>query len=336
VKGWQLLADYDDSTNQVMVSPSWYVNAGQSDDWLITPQISLGNNSCLSWTARSQDPFFNEAYEVRISVTNNDTTAFLADSALVIVNSESGDNNIRTVNLSGYAGQDVYIAFRQTSDDKFVLVLDDVKVSNVNNLDIGVVDIAYGNPQPGDTVRFDLEVANYGSDTITSFNVIYSVDGATPQSMSVDSVVLPPNLTLSTEHIVVFLSDSVDKFYDVCAWTSLPNLVTDEDLSNDTTCISMPVGSPVGRPEPAAEIADLIVFPNPFSRELRVVVGEVEGVIAAEVRIVDLMGREMLRSPEKLYSNAEFSLDGSEWAAGIYFLKITSGDRFARGGAGGA
>ncbi|MEM0995899.1 MAG: choice-of-anchor J domain-containing protein [Bacteroidota bacterium] len=326
-KGWQLRADYDDTTNTVMVSPSWYQTTGVSDDWLITPQIALGSNSCFSWTARSQDPFFEEAYEIRISTTNPDTASLQVDSALVIVTQEDGNNTIRSVNLSAYAGQNVYLAFHHTSDDKFVLVLDDVKVSNVNNFDVGVVDIDYGSPQPGDTVRFTMEVANFGSDTVTGFEIVFSVDGSAAQITVIDSVVLVPNATITAAHEVFFISDSTDAFYNLCGWTRQPNSVTDEDVSNDTTCLSMVVGSPVGRPEPEELIGALEIFPNPFADRVQLRLGEVKGYLAADIRLLDPVGRIVYSQAQILRSNQQFSLDPGHLAAGLYILQIQHGDQ---------
>jgi hypothetical protein len=327
VKGWQILADYIDSTDQVMVTPSWYDPVGQSDDWLITPPITLGGNSCLSWEARSQDQFFKDAYEVRISTTTADTNAFLSNAPLVEVAGELGSNNTRTVNLSAYANQTVYLAFRQVSDDKFVLVLDDIKVSNVNDIDIGVVGFEYGAPQPGDTVYFEAEIGNFGSDTITSFNLIYSVAGNSPRSHTVSSVILAPNATIFVDHEDYFIADSSDSFYFTCFWTSLPNATTDEDFSNDSLCINMPVGSPVGRPEPQLEEGRIVVYPNPFGNQLQLKVEDLPGKMDAEIRLFDLLGREQLFLQRSLRNNMELNLETASLPSGMYLLQITSGDR---------
>ncbi|HEX2899634.1 MAG TPA: choice-of-anchor J domain-containing protein, partial [Bacteroidia bacterium] len=150
-KGWQSRTDYRDSSNKVVVSPSWYENPGKSDDWLITPPITLGSNPCLSWKAYSQDIYYKEAYEVRVALTP-DTAAFLANAVIDEDDATSGTPHQLAATLGAWAGQTVYIAFRQVSDDKFVLALDDVKVTNVNVNDIGVYAVTYGSPDPGDTV----------------------------------------------------------------------------------------------------------------------------------------------------------------------------------------
>jgi hypothetical protein len=242
VKGWQSRADYRDSlNNKVVCSPSWYLNPGQSNDWLISPAIVVGNNSCLSWKAYSQDIFFKENYEVRIA-NQADTTSFLANAPLMSITAELGNPHYASASLAAYAGQTVYIAFRQTSLDKFVLCLDDVRVSNVNTIDIGVLGVTYPVSDPGDSVKFRFQVANYGSDTITSFQALYRVDGGPAKVMTISAVSLPPNSTVFFNHDSLYVSDTLDGFHALCAWTNLPNAVIDQDVTNDTSCITVTIG----------------------------------------------------------------------------------------------
>lgn len=323
-KGWQTIVDYADTTNTLMATPSWYVNAGQSDDWLISPQISLGTNSCLSWSARSLDAAFPESYEVRISTTNNDTAAFLQDTALVTVAGEIGTAEVRAVNLAAYANQDVYFAFRQTSEDKFVLLLDDVKVSNVNNNDIGVRAVSYGSPAPGDTVTFAVTVANYGSDTVRAFNILWEVDGGGTQNMSIDSIALAPNATLSFNHDARYISDSLDRFYDLCLWTRLPNNVSDEDISNDSLCTKLPIGTPVGIKGPQVATAEMQIFPNPFRETFEVAISGLENRIDATVRLTDLLGKVLWETQQRMQGSVRLTIAPGNLPAGMYMLQLSS------------
>ncbi|MEM7036321.1 MAG: choice-of-anchor J domain-containing protein [Bacteroidota bacterium] len=322
-QGWQTRVDYRDATDTAAVSPSWYNPVGQSDDWLITPLISVGSNSCLSWSAYSQDQFFPEAYEVRIATTN-DTSAFLADTAYVTIDAENGDPTTRSATLAPWAGQDVYIAFRQTSDDKFVLVLDDVRVANINENDIGVLAVTHGTHDPGDTLPFTLEVANYGSNSVTEFEVFWSVDGGTPQRMAIDSIEIGLNETISFTHDSLFASDTVDLFYDVCAWTEMPNGTTDEDINNDTSCVKMPVGTPVFAAPLAEFDADLSVFPNPFDGTFNLIVDGLRSSESAEIRLYDMQGRLMYSVTRRLYNQLPVQVAPDALPAGNYLLRIVT------------
>lgn len=109
-------------------STSFYDPIGTSNDKLITPQISIGNFSRLIWTARSVDPSHPDGYQVLLSTTNNIDTSF--KDTLFTIGAEMATSTTRsiTLDLAGFNNQDIYIAFRNTTTDGFILLLDDVKV----------------------------------------------------------------------------------------------------------------------------------------------------------------------------------------------------------------
>jgi hypothetical protein len=321
-KGWQGHQDYRDTSNLLAVSPSWYVQTGKSDDWLITPAVTLGSNPCLSWWVYSQDIYFKEAYEVLVSTTL-DTAAFHASPAVETVAEESGVPHTATASLATWAGQTVYIAFHQTSDDKFVLALDDVKVTNVNAVDIGVYAFTYGSPEPGDSVVLRFQVANYGSDTVTSFQALYSVEGGPAEFMTVGAVSIPPNGVLFFNHDSTFVSDSLDAIYDFCAWTTLPNTILDQELQNDTLCSSFSVGSPVGSLDPSVATTQLALYPNPCQDQLTVLLKGTRGSSQVVTRIMDLRGAVLWTREETLAAGAAVQIPTADLLPGMYFVSIT-------------
>lgn len=323
--GWQLRSDYKDSSNTVMVSPSWYVGGGTSNDWLISPAISLGSNPCFSWKTYSQDAFFPEAYEVRISTAGQDTADFLANALVDTVLSEAGGRTIHAIDLQDFAGQTVFLAFRQTSQDQFVLALDDVRISQIEPLDIGVSAIADVVASPGDTLEFDLSVANYGSETVNSFTVCWSIDGGSSNCIVVDSVSIPPNQAITFTHDSLYFSDTTNSFYDLCAWTSAPNGAGDNDINNDTTCSQIEVGTPVGIQPEVQELASLTVYPNPGSGVVTVSVPNLKGSHNLQLSIVDVQGR-LLRSSHWSRVSGSFStqLNLDSLPSGLYLLELHS------------
>ena len=49
-------ADEGKNGNMVAASTSWYKNAGQSDDWMITPPVNVKEaKAVLSWRAKASD-----------------------------------------------------------------------------------------------------------------------------------------------------------------------------------------------------------------------------------------------------------------------------------------
>ena len=100
-----------------------------NDDWAITPQISLGANSQLSFWAQSLTDNYNggERFNVLVSTTNTATTSFTKISANPYTVPPLAWTEY-TFDLSAYDNQNIYIAIQCVSSDEFVFMLDDVEV----------------------------------------------------------------------------------------------------------------------------------------------------------------------------------------------------------------
>ena len=112
------------------ISTSWYDPAGTSDDWMITPAITLSANNTLYWDAIAFAAGFQDGYEVYISTTTPTTAGCLANAALFTISAEDTVWTPRNVDLAalGYANQTVYIGFRNNSTGMFVLGIDNIMV----------------------------------------------------------------------------------------------------------------------------------------------------------------------------------------------------------------
>ena len=105
------------------------------DNWLVSPpiQLSSGHGYTLTWYDGAVDSsYYDEHYSVYVSTTGNNVTNFtgtpLFQTTLTTVNYTQ-----RSVNLSTYAGQTVYIAFRHhNSTDVYWLLLDDITITESN------------------------------------------------------------------------------------------------------------------------------------------------------------------------------------------------------------
>ena len=323
--GWQVREDYKDSSNAVVASPSWYINGGQSNDWLISPQVTLGATPCLSWLAYSQDEGFLEGYEVLVSVSGTDTADFLALPLIDSVGAELDGYTRRAVSLSDYANQSVYIAFRQVSSDKFVLALDEVTITQVDPLDIGVKGFTEVNPEPGDTVGFQFEVANYGQDTVMELTLCWAVDGGASNCWTIDSIELNPNQSLFFQHPDSLATGELAAYYGICAWTTAPNLATDLNLLNDTLCDQLAVGSPVGVLDVWEERTQVEVFPNPSKGFFSVEIESFDGATSAVLEIRDLNGRLLFQDPIRVFSGVVVDVEVS-LAPGMYLMGIKAAD----------
>lgn len=121
-----------DSSSGIVYSSSW---DGYVDNWLMSPAIQLptGSTALLSWDAGpySSNLYYGEHYSVYVSTTPNVNNAILLGSFTFTGYSWTHP----AINLSAYAGQTIYIAFRHTSGEN-VLMLDNVTIETVDAVDI--------------------------------------------------------------------------------------------------------------------------------------------------------------------------------------------------------
>jgi hypothetical protein len=99
------------------------------DNWLITPAIPLNGTSSLTyWFAVGDASYPEDHYGVYISTTTTDLSAF----TLLFEETASSDNGswtFRSIDLTSYSDNTVYIAFRHYNcPDNFAIALDDITV----------------------------------------------------------------------------------------------------------------------------------------------------------------------------------------------------------------
>ena len=146
-EGWALVDRDGDGHNwywdsfggeQYIMSDSWLSGTGEAltpDNWIITPQIDLSNvdGADLEFyvTPRASGPEFRtENYSVLVSVTGNDPADFeTIYTERLQPDMENWVWELRNVNLSQFAGEQVYIAFRHhDSSDLWSIAIRDIHV----------------------------------------------------------------------------------------------------------------------------------------------------------------------------------------------------------------
>lgn len=115
------------------------------DNYLISPRVSISENSVLSFYACAQDEWYNDHYGVAISTLGNTTPdEFVTIWEETVPSNPSkgnagdpkgsriqGDWYYREIDLSAYAGQQVYIAFRHFNTyDMFCIDIDDIRLAD--------------------------------------------------------------------------------------------------------------------------------------------------------------------------------------------------------------
>ena len=129
---WVITPDLDDPTSgdSVATSTSWYSPAGTADDWLISPSVALGTfGNKLSFKAKSYDGSFPDGFQVFAS-THNVIDSFIQQDTLLTVTAQSPYWTRYFVSLDSFdlTGQTIYLAFRNNSEDQYLLSLDSIYV----------------------------------------------------------------------------------------------------------------------------------------------------------------------------------------------------------------
>lgn len=117
--------------NFAAMSTSWYSPVGTSNDWLISPQVNLTGNPTLVWTSKAQDPQYRDGYKLMLSTNGGNTVADF-DVTLYSTAAESSSWVERSVSLADYVGKNIRFAFVNNTTDKFILLVDDIKVVDGN------------------------------------------------------------------------------------------------------------------------------------------------------------------------------------------------------------
>ena len=164
----------------VASSWSWSSSAMHANAWLISPKFVLPNvtNDSLTFAWwENTNPNYQDSYSVLLSTTTKDTAAFT--TVVYPYAAANGDWTMKTVNLTAYAGQTVYLAFHHVDYDENYLLIDDISLFQgayvppapdtltvtfaVNDVTMGTTVPAPGTYQyiSGDTVSFHPE-ANTG------------------------------------------------------------------------------------------------------------------------------------------------------------------------------
>ena len=116
------------SGDYVAMSRSYAGEAYNVDNWMISPQVELGG-TLIYWVM--DDGQYHEHYDIYVCTTSFDADAF--DESVFTKIYEPGDASREwtehTVDLSAYAGQTGYIAFRNTDYDQDFLFIDDVTIT---------------------------------------------------------------------------------------------------------------------------------------------------------------------------------------------------------------
>ncbi|MFK7784047.1 MAG: Omp28-related outer membrane protein [Crocinitomicaceae bacterium] len=234
---WIVAPDATNSSNLTAQSTSSYSPAGTSDDWMSTPAISLGpSGNLLSWLGRAYFPN-SDGYEVWVNASGPTPSEMLTGTMIFDVASEENVNTLRTANLDAFAGQTIYIGFRNNSTDGYILLIDDIKVEVVPIVDAEMVAItnkAYHPASSLATINFDIK--NTGITPISAFTAEWT-DGTNTYQQTFPTNISPLEVvSFSFNDLLTVNSDVV---YPLTASIVSVNGTVDNNQANNSTSTTL-------------------------------------------------------------------------------------------------
>lgn len=213
-EAWERREDFKTNViDSVAFSNSWYSPAGQADDWMWTPKITVPDTSAdvvLKWQAMAYDPDFPDGYEVRIMPDPTEPTGgtgvmgnqLTSSVQLFSIPAENSSWTERTLSLNDYRNKTFRIAFRNNSTDKFILVIDDVEVAVLMNTDAAITAVKnyeytqYPLLHSASGIPLNATIKNMGSLVLTDARIKASLVDETNQ---VAATVLSVAMTLNPQ-----------------------------------------------------------------------------------------------------------------------------------------
>lgn len=197
---WLVRPKANGSTDNQVVSTSWYLPAGTSNDWLISPSIAVPATgvNVVQFDAMAPDAQYLDGFKVYIS-TSPITAASLPTTAALTVPEAANAFTTYSVPLTSFAGQNVYVAIQNYSNDMYLLFVDNFKVRTLVNND-AILSSASLNRYSAVSTNNNLvlDVKNDGANAITALTVNWN-DG-TDHIQTITGLNIAPGASANVTH----------------------------------------------------------------------------------------------------------------------------------------
>jgi hypothetical protein len=251
-----------------------------AEDWLITPQITIKNNDSIYFWMICYDYSYVDDTYLKISTTDNQPSSFTT-TLLHLWDDGSSTGNYPTdwtqyaVDLSAYAGQQIYLAFQHTDDCGDGIFIDDVMVGHEyipvdHNMTLTSIDTpAVETVEPGIAFHPSISIKNRGVYSESGFWVYYQIDDGLKAITYADSVYISEADSVFADSIrqvvfpATFTPDSLTN-YTAQAWVILPGdmLNSDDTLALSFQTHDRDVGITSINSPPNGYFIDQVLYPE--------------------------------------------------------------------------
>ncbi|MGZ3863589.1 MAG: Kelch repeat-containing protein [Bacteroidia bacterium] len=171
-------------------------NAPYGEDWLIMPKFNVVSTDSLHFWLGITDPGWPDSLYVLISTTDSALASF-TNKELILADG-NGYPSVHygyvkhSISLGSYAGQSVYVAFRNWNANGDGVSIDDVQLGTPPSAD--VASISWDKPHVlGDTTQSVIATVKNTGTSAQTFNVTMTITGGYSSTQTVTA--LAPNAT---------------------------------------------------------------------------------------------------------------------------------------------
>ncbi len=298
------------------------VTGGNAEDWLVTSQFTVDASFPLLTfnEGDSATTDYGSVCSIRISTTSQtshaDFTSLESYSELNNGWTQGGSPNFRTIDLSSYIGQDVYIAFVMSNDDGDLWAIDDIAmISSITSAPDATV-----NPTPADGAT-DVELTDDSTTLLLEFTweAASTGDLATEYDFKVGSQpgVYDFETTLSDTSITLQGMSYDDTVY----WTVVAKNSIGDATGSSEWMFTTQSDPSLSVDEFAQDV--FVIFPNPTQDVLNITSSDYE---LTGAMVYNTLGQQVAKyTQNQLASN---QIDTSSLAKGMYVLKLISDNKY--------
>ena len=292
-------------------------NAGfETQDWLVSPLTSIGTaNSLLAFNEQTvyQAVYEPAAMSVRVSTTSQtDISSFSSLSSLSATQVFAGTGGVRSVDLSAYEGQDIYIAWVLTQTYGDGWIISDLNLQNQNAS--APTPATTPNPEDGATVNL-----NNATDVGYTFSWSPGVtgDAATAYDFFIGTTVDTDAYTTETTLNDGFTLNGLGAAATTWYWKVVPK-------NAGGSAVNCPVWSFSTSGTFSTEdnqLSAIVVSPNPVKDVITIN----SPVGFDSVKVFNQLGQLVIESNSNLINNNR--LDLSALNPGMYLVKINADNK---------
>ncbi len=227
-------------------STSWYNPTGVANDWMFTPAITIpagstGFTPVLQFVEYTPNASYADGYELRVLTTVPNQSNLMSSTILSSVASANSTPTQKTINLSSYVGQTIYLGWRNNSNDKLILGIDDVVVKLLKNDSVAIAAINMPNfVSNASPISVKAVLKNVGGNVITSATVKYQIDNNAVVSGTLTGANIAIDAKYTYTHPTTW-SPATAQAYTVKIWAENVNGVSganSDTLSKQVVAIS--------------------------------------------------------------------------------------------------